>query len=131
MNVKQRQELQELNFCKKYRTDDWDGCKANDYFAGKVKADLGSRTHPIKDMAHIYMIGYVNEMAQNGLFSSCAPLAFSKDDLIKYLENVTINKVWVPKNIEECYINQYREAYFKGVGEILEGIENNQYPFQF
>lgn len=124
---RQRQEIRNKEFCKKFLTSDWDGCEANEYFANKADPSPTDKYHskpkgePFDSLREIVL-------AENQVYSSIASLAFEKDEIVAFLQGLSFNNVFVPENIDDK--ERFRNTFIATAKEILSKINRGVYPFQ-
>jgi hypothetical protein len=124
----QRQAMQAAQICEQYKRPDWDGCRANDFFAGKLKADF-EEPNAYEIRFRSFALKRESEMARNALYSNIAHLAFYKHQIINYLSQVQPNNIGVPAEI--VWKDEYVIAYLNEAKDILEKIDHRSYPFQY
>src|SRR4051794_23875397 len=105
---RQRQELRNKEYCKKYLTTDWDGCAANEYFANKCDNTIADKYFgkPKSDFFNsILEIG----IAENDVYKAIAHLAFNKIKITSFLNNLTESNIYIPENIndKQKYVRVY------------------------
>lgn len=127
MNKKQKQDLQNKEFCKKFLKTDWDGCAANEYFALKCEANPTDKYYG-KPKNDFFDILRDMSIAENKVYSSIANLAFEKNRIVGYLVAINRDGINVPENINNK--EKFIKFYLETCNEILEKINKEQYDFQ-
>ncbi len=124
---RQRQEVRNKEFCKKYLTADWDGCAANEYFANKANPNITDK-YFYKPKIELFDNLREIDIAENNVYSEIAHLAFEKSKIFAFLSNVIENNIHVPDNINNR--EKYIKTYLSTVAAILNNINNGLYDFQ-
>ena len=124
---RQRQEMRDQEFCKKYLTADWDGCAANEYFANKVDLKIADK-YLFKPKIELFDNLRDIDIAENNVYAGITHLAFEKSKLLAFLSGVTINNITVPDNIKNN--QKYIDSYLSTVATILKNINIGNYDFQ-
>jgi hypothetical protein len=126
-NRRQKQELQNQEFCKNYLTADWDGCAANEYFALNCDPNPEDKFYGkpndefFNGMREIYI-------AEKQVYFSIANKAFTKDKILDFLTEVNADKVPVPEKINDK--ERFLRVYLNTCKEILAKINSQSYDFQ-
>lgn len=125
--IKQKQNIQNKEFCKNYLTADWDGCAANDYFANLCDS---SPTDKYYGKPHGEPWGSFREIAiaDSNVYLSIAHLAFEKIKIVTFLQELTLDNIVVPDSINDK--EKYKVTFMKTAKVILTKIVRSTYDFQ-
>jgi hypothetical protein len=125
--TKQRRELQNKEYCKKYLQPDWDGCAAREYFCTNSRPDPEMRYYG-KPSGEPFDKLRQNAIAENDIHCLLANYADYKDRLIERLEAIIANEVIPPQNSK--LPEEYKNTYLSRANEILRKIKNEAFDFQ-
>jgi|GEM_PF-5882792 len=120
-----RQHLDD-EICKKYRSKDWDGCEAVEYFSRYQEYDPENKYANKPDIDLFRGLQDIH-YGHNDAYSLVIP-AYVKEEVVKRLEEGLVTEFPVPTKINNP--EKYKEAFKGKVKEILENIKANKYPFQ-
>lgn len=127
LNKRQKQELQNKEFCKHYLKADWDGCAANEYFSVKCDPNPSDKYYgKLRDeffdsLREIYI-------AKNQVYRSVARLAFEKKSIVQFLTEVSRDTIQISDKINDK--EKFIEVYLGTCKDILEKINKQHYDFQ-
>lgn len=127
LNKQQKITLSAKKFCEQYLKPGWDGCAANEYFANRYDGQIEEKYkfkpktefhHSLKEIEQI-------ESTLNGIL---APMAFTKEKIVTFLNLLKPENVYVPEWISNK--EEYVTNYLSIAGRILENINKVNYDFQ-
>ena len=127
MNKKQNLKLNNKEFCKKYLKTDWDGCSANDFFIAEYDANSESKYFGKPDNDFYNVLREIS-ISLCEVFSTLAPLAFDKNNIVSFLNAVNRDKIIVPETITDK--EKFIKVYMDTCKDILENINKQVYDFQ-
>lgn len=127
MNKKQNLKLNNKEFCNKYLKTDWDGCSANDFFIAEYDANSESQ-YLGKPNNDLYNSLREISISLCEVFSTLAPLAFEKSNIVNFLNAVNRDKIIVPETITDK--EKFIKVYMDTCKDIIENINKQVYDFQ-
>ena len=124
---KEKQQIRDKEFCKKYLTADWDGCVANEYFANMCDSSPTDK-YGNKPKGEPFDSLRIIAIADSKLYSSIAHLAFEKNKLVTYLRELTLDKISVPTYVDNQ--EKFKTAFLATGKDVLLKIDQGLYKFQ-
>jgi hypothetical protein len=127
LNKQQKIALSTKKFCEKYLKPGWDGCAANDYFANRYDG-LIEEKYRFKPRTEFHHSLKEIELVESTLNGVLAPLAFTKEKIVTFLNLLKPESVFVPESISNK--EEYVTNYLSMASRILENINKGNFDFQ-
>jgi len=128
MNKKQRDELEESKWRAQFTKDGWNGTKAVDFFANQYERNSPEIYRGKPKDSHFNFLREVAK-AESQVYHDIAHLAYEKEKIVTFLNNLNIENIWVPSEVDD--VENFKKIYSNLCKEILEKINISGYDFQY